>query len=171
MRVRKQYRHPPGLSWDQESLQGDAYPSYGWGVNVVEVALDPVTYEMTTTGIWSVFDVGVPMDERIVSGQVSGGVIQALGYGALEKCEVKNGRFYQHTMADYTIPTSMDFPKVENTFVENPYPYGPFGAKGAGELVFDAAAPAYADAVGHLLGKRINEIPVTPEKVMEVLKR
>ena len=171
VRVRKQYRHPPGLSWDQESLQGDAYPSYGWGVNVVEVALDPATYEMTTTGIWSVFDVGVPMDERIVSGQVSGGVIQALGYGALEKCEVKNGRFYQHTMADYTIPTSMDFPKVENTFVENPYPYGPFGAKGAGELVFDAAAPAYADAVGHLLGKRINEIPVTPEKVMEVLKR
>jgi CO/xanthine dehydrogenase Mo-binding subunit len=171
VRVRKQYRHPEGLTWDQATLQGDAYPTYGWGVNVIEVALDPVTYEITTTGIWSVFDVGVPMDELIMAGQVSGGVIQALGYGALEKCEVRDGRFFQHTMADYTIPTSMDFPSVQNAFVENPYVYGPFGAKGAGELVFDAAAPAYADAVGHLLGKKINEIPVTPEKVMEALKR
>jgi len=171
VRVRKQYRHPEGLTWNQATLQGDAYPSYGWGVNVVEVVLDPVTYEIETAGIWSVFDVGVPMDELIMSGQVSGGVIQALGYGALEKCEVKDGRFFQHTMADYTIPTSMDFPPVKNAFVENPYDYGPFGAKGAGELVFDAAAPAYADAVGHLLEKKINEIPVTPEKVMEALKR
>ena len=171
VRIRKQYHHPEGLTWDQATLQGDAYPSYGWGVNVVEVALDPVTYEITTTGIWSVFDVGIPMDELIMSGQASGGVIQALGYGALEKCEVKDGIFYQHTMADYTIPTSMDFPPVQNAFVENPYAYGPFGAKGAGELVFDAAAPAYVDAVGHLLGTKINEIPVTPERVMEALKR
>ncbi len=170
-RVRKQYRHPPGLSWDQATLQGDAYPSYSWGVNVVEVSLDPVTYEIRTEGIWSVFDVGVPIDERIVAGQVSGGVIQALGYASLEKCELEDGLFRQHTITDYMIPTAMDFPSVTNAFVENPYPYGPFGAKGAGELVFDAAAPAYADAVSHLLGTEIGEIPVTPERVMEALKR
>ncbi len=170
LRVRKQYQYPPGLSWDQATLQGDAYPSYSWGVNVVEVSLDPVTYEIRTEGIWSVFDVGIPIDERIMAGQVSGGVIQALGYAALEKCELEHGRFRQRTITDYMIPTAMDFPSVENNFVENPYPYGPFGAKGAGELVFDAAAPAYADAVGHLLGVAISEIPVTPERVMEALK-
>ena len=170
IRVRKQYRHPEGLTWDQDTLQGDAYPSYGWGVNVVEVAFDPVTYEVKTTGIWTVYDVGVPMDTRIVTGQAAGGGIQALGYAAMEVCEVVDGRFRQHTLTDYTIPTAMDFPSVACEFVENPYAYGPFGAKGAGELVFDAAAPAYADAVGHLIGRKIHEIPVTPEKIMEVLR-
>jgi len=170
-RTRKQYRHPEGLEWDQATLQGDAYPSYSWGVNVVEVALDPVTYEIETRHIWSVFDVGVPMDEKIMSGQVSGGVIQALGYAAIEKCEIENGRFRQHTMADYSIPTSMDFPETRNAFIENPYEFGPYGAKGAGEVVFDAAAPAYADAVGHLIGRKIYEIPVMPEKMMEALRK
>ncbi len=164
------YVHPPGLVWDQETMQGDAYPSYGWGINVVEVEMDPVTFEVKTTGIWTAFDVGVPMDETIMSGQVSGGVIQALGYASLERCEVLDGRFRQHTMADYVIPTTVDFPEVKNVFIENPYKYGPSGAKGAGELVFDAAAPAYADAVQQLTGRNIYEIPVTPEMVMGVLK-
>ncbi len=164
------YTHPSGLTWDQETLQGDAYPSYGWGTNVIEVEMDPVTYEVKTTGIWTAFDVGVPIDDAIMAGQVSGGVIQALGYASLEKCEVLSGRFRQHTMADYVIPTTMDFPEVKNVFIENPYTYGPSGAKGAGELVFDAAAPAYADAVQQLTNKNIYEIPVTPEMVMGVLK-
>lgn len=165
-----QYKHPEGLVWEQDTLQGDAYPAYGWGINVVEVEMDPITYEINTTGVWTVFDVGVPMDETIMAGQVSGGVIQALGYASIEKCEVVNGRFRQHTMADYVIPTTVDFPEIKNVFIDNPYRYGPSGAKGAGELVFDAAAPAYADAVQQLTGKNIYEIPVTPEMVMGVLK-
>ncbi len=167
----QRYRHPKGLTWNQETLQGDAYPTYGWGVNVVEVAMDPITFEIRVTGIWTAFDVGIPIDETIMAGQVSGGVIQALGYAAMEKCEVRDGRFYQRTMADYTIPTSVDFPKVETIFIENPYPYGPSGARGAGELVFDAAAPAYADAIQSLTGKNIYDIPVTPETIMGVLNR
>ncbi len=165
-----QYKHPEGLVWEQDTLQGDAYPAYGWGINVVEVEMDPITYEINTTGVWTVFDVGVPMDETIMAGQVSGGVIQALGYASIEKCEIVNGRFRQHTMADYVIPTTVDFPEIKNVFIDNPYRYGPSGAKGAGELVFDAAAPAYADAVQQLTGKNIYEIPVTPEMVMGVLK-
>ncbi len=162
------YVHPSEFKWNQDTLQGDAYPTYGWGINVVEVEMDKATCEVKTTGIWSVFDVGIPMDETIMSGQVSGGVIQGLGYASIEKCEIKDGRFSQHTMADYTIPTSVDFPEVKNKFIDNPYKYGPSGAKGAGELVFDAAAPAYADAVQQLTGKNIYDIPVTPEKIMGI---
>jgi CO/xanthine dehydrogenase Mo-binding subunit len=132
------------------------------------VEVDPVTFEVETKGIWAVHDVGVPIDERVMEGQVTGGVIQALGYGSLEKLELKDGRFYQNTMTDYMIPTSLDFPKVEGCFVENPYPYGPFGAKGAGELVFDSAAPAFSAAVEQAIGKPISKIPVTPEDIMEV---
>ena len=162
------YIHPSEYKWDQDTLQGDAYPTYGWGINVVEVEMDTVTYEVKTTGIWTVFDVGIPMDDTIMDGQVSGGVIQGLGYASIEKCEVLDGRFRQHTMADYVIPTSMDFPEIKNKFIDNPYKYGPSGAKGAGELVFDAAAPAYADAVQQLTGKNIYDIPVTPEMIMEL---
>ncbi len=162
------YIHPSEYKWDQDTLQGDAYPTYGWGINVVEVEMDTVTYEVKTTGIWTVFDVGIPMDDTIMDGQVSGGVIQGLGYASIEKCEVLDGRFRQHTMADYVIPTSMDFPEIKNRFIDNPYKYGPSGAKGAGELVFDAAAPAYADAVQQLTGKNIYDIPVTPEMIMEL---
>ncbi len=166
----QQYKHPEEFVWEQETLQGDAYPSYGWGINVVEVEYDPVSYEVKTTGIWAVWDVGVAIDETIMQGQSSGGVIQALGYASIEKCELKNGAFMQHTMADYTIPTSLDFPEVHTVFIDNPYKYGPSGAKGAGELVFDAAPPAYAEAVQNAIGKKIYDIPVTPEMIMEALK-
>lgn len=166
-----EYKHPEEFVWEQETLQGDAYPSYGWGINVIEVEIDPVTYEVKTTGIWAVWDIGVAIDETIMQGQSAGGIIQALGYASLEKCELKNGAFMQHTMADYTIPTSMDFPGVETAFIDNPYKYGPSGAKGAGELVFDAAPPAYAEAVQNAIGKRIYDIPVTPEMIMEALNK
>ncbi|WP_020611672.1 xanthine dehydrogenase family protein molybdopterin-binding subunit [Sediminispirochaeta bajacaliforniensis] len=168
--VSHRYAPPPGLEWNQDDLQGDAYPSFGWGINVVEVEVDPVTYEVSTKGIWSVFDVGTAIDERVVEGQAHGGIIQGLGYASLEKLEAVNGRFRQHTMADYVIPTSMDFPSIHNQLVDNPYPYGPFGAKGAGELVFDGAAPAYADAVQWAIDKPIDRIPVTPEYLMEVIE-
>ncbi len=165
-----QYQQPPGIEWNQDTLQGDAYPSFGWGINVVEVEVDPATYEVSTKGIWSIFDVGKAIDAKIVEGQAHGGIIQGLGYASLEKLETVEGRFRQNTMADYVIPTSMDFPSIDNQLVDNPYPYGPSGAKGAGELVFDGAAPAYADAIQHAIGKPVDQIPVTPEYLMEVME-
>ncbi|MCF7945582.1 MAG: xanthine dehydrogenase family protein molybdopterin-binding subunit [Spirochaetia bacterium] len=164
------YKHPEGYAWDQETMQGDAYPSYSWGICAVEVEVDPITYEVETKNIWAIHDIGKAIDETIVQGQVNGGVIQALGYGSLEKLELKNGRFYQNTLADYMIPTTMDFPAMKSDLVENPYEYGPFGAKGLGELVFDGAAAAYADAVEKAIGKQVKKIPVTPEYIMELMR-
>jgi CO/xanthine dehydrogenase Mo-binding subunit len=165
-----QYSPPPGIEWNQDTLQGDAYPSYGWGINVIEVEVDPVSYEVSTKGIWSVYDVGKAIDEKVLEGQAHGGIIQGLGYASLEKLESVEGRFRQRTMADYVIPTSMDFPSISNDLVDNPYAYGPSGAKGAGELVFDGAGPAYANAVQWAVGKPIDRIPVSPEYLMEVME-
>lgn len=166
--LRQAYQHPPGMEWDPELLVGDAYPSYGWGVNVVEASVDSDTGEIAVENIWTVYDVGVPIDSRIVEGQSQGGMIQALGYASLEKLEVRDGRFMQTTMADYTIPTSLDYPEVATEFVENPYPFGPFGAKGGGELVFDGAGPALAQAVEQAVGRRVHALPLTPEAVLEL---
>ncbi len=162
------YIPPEGCVWNQETLQGDAYPTYGWGICIVDVEVDPVTAEVETKGIWAVHDIGVAIDEMIIHGQVNGGVIQSLGYGSLEKLEYKDGKYYQNTLADYAIPTSMDFPMMSSQLVENPYENGPFGGKGAGELVFNGASAAFADAVQRAIGKDIHKIPVTPEYIMEV---
>ena len=168
--ITQEYTHPRHLTWDQETLTGDAYPAWGWGVNAVEVEVDPVTFEVETKNIWTIYDVGVLIDRLIVEGQAHGGMIQALGFAGLEKMEIVDGSFYQRSMADYMIPTSLDFPSVQTDFVQNPYAFGPFGAKGGGELVFDGGAPAYAAAVQQATGIQISEIPVTPEKLMELWK-
>ena len=167
--VVQDYEPPQGLvEWDQDALKGDAYPAYSWGVNIVEVEVDPLTCEVDTKGIWGVYDVGVPIDRQIVEGQINGGMIQALGYSHLEKLECRDGRFRQATMADYIIPTSMDFPSTSSDIFDNPFEYGAFGAKGAGEMVFDGAAPAFTAAVSQAVDAVIDEIPVLPETLMEL---
>lgn len=160
------YEHPEGYPWDQNTFQGYAYLGYGWGVCAVEVEVDPCTAEITTKGIWSSHDAGHLIDERIVHGQVNGGVLQGLGWGSFEVMENRDGHFRQTSMSDYIVPTSMDYPKQGVYFVENPYEWGPFGAKGMGELVFNGSAAAYIDAVSRAIGKRISRIPLPTEEVM-----
>jgi CO/xanthine dehydrogenase Mo-binding subunit len=169
IQVVKKYKHPSRIQWDDKKFYGDAYPAYSWGVNVVEVEIDPITLAVDVMGIWTVFDVGVAIDARIVQGQIEGGVLQGLGYGGMEVMERHNGRIKQGNLTDYIIPTSMDFSKVHTKLVNNPYENGPFGAKGAGELTLVGAAPAYAAAVSKALGAQITRIPITPEYLMELI--
>ena len=168
--VKKRYQMPEGVEWDQASMQGDAYPTYGWGVCVVEVEVDTATYEVDVRHVWTVHEVGKAIDEKVVNGQAIGGVSQALGWGCLEKMEHKGGLFLQKTMADYMIPTSMEFPETESMLIDNPYPFGPFGAKGAGELVFNGAAAALLSAVEYAVGRSFYRIPLTGEAIMETLQ-
>ena len=165
-----EYEHPDGYPWDQDTFRGDAYLGYGWGVACVEVEVDRLTNEVKTVGIWSSHEIGKAIDELIVHGQINGGILQSLGYGAMEKLEVKNGHFRQKSMSDYVIPTSMDFPKQFYHIQENPYPWGPYGAKGMGELVFNGASAAYVDAVERALNTRFTSIPIPTEDIEEAMK-
>ncbi len=76
--IEKNYRQPEEITWDQEKFKGDAYPDYSWGMNAIEVSVDPFTYEVTVEGIWGVFDFGVPIDSAIVKGQIEGGIAQGV---------------------------------------------------------------------------------------------
>lgn len=169
--VEEEYIHPDGFPWDQSTFQGDAYIGYGWGACVIEVEVDPLTTEVNTKGIWSSHDVGVAIDELLVHGQINGGIAQSLGYAAMEKLDFspKTG-FKQTGLSDYIIPTSMDFPSQVCTLVDNPYEFGPHGAKGMGELVFNGASAAYIDAVSRAVGREIRSIPVPPEILMEMMR-
>ena len=133
----------------------------------MEIEVDPDTYEIKVTGVWGVYDVGTPIDTKIVQGQIEGGVSQGLGYATIEVMQSSGGRLKQGTLTDYILPTSMDFPDTESRLVESYYQYGPYGAKCAGELPFIGVAPALASAVRHALGIPVRRVPVTPEYLME----
>lgn len=163
------YVGPSYIHWDEETMQGDAYPSYSWGVNVVEVEVCPVTYQVNVVKTWSTYDVGRVVDERIAVGQADGGLLQALGYGYLENMNCVDGKFKQRNLSDYIIPTTMDAPEMETVFIDNPFVYGADGAKGMGELTFVGGAPAVALAIENAIGKEITKIPATPEYIMEVM--
>jgi len=165
--VHKVYEQPGYIRWDQETFEGDAYPVYSWGTNVVEVEVDPVTCEIKVKGIWGVYDVGTAIDERIIQGQIEGGISQGLGYATIEVMNSKDGKILQDSITDYIIPCSMDFPGIESKLIDSYYEYGPYGAKCAGELPFIGAAPALASAVQKALNVQIKRIPVTPEYLME----
>lgn len=168
--ITEYYKHPTHLvDWDTNTLRGDAYPSYGLGINVVEVEIDKYTLEVKIVGVWAVFDCGYPIDEKIVEGQIKGGVAQALGWGALEKIVNKDGKFLQVKMSDYMIPTSLDLPEIKTYIMCKPYQYGPLGAKGIGEITFDGAASAYASAMENALKHHFTSIPILPENIAEVL--
>lgn len=162
------YVYPEGYRWDNDNLEGDAYTSYSWGVNAVEVEVDPITYESEIKGVWAVFDIGKSIDDRIVRGQIEGGIVQGLGFAGMEVLENLQGRFQQRSSRDYIIPTAVDIPKIESELMCEPYSGGPFGAKGVGELTLIGSPIAYALAVEDALNVRINSLPIKPEFLMEV---
>lgn len=167
--IEEHYVHPEMIPWDINTFSGDAYPTYSWGINVVEVEVDTLLAETKLLGVWGIFDVGIAIDEAIMKGQIEGGMLQGLGYASCEKMENDGGRIRQSSMTDYIIPTAKDTIPFVTELVDNPYEGGPFGAKGAGELTIIGSAPAYAEAVENAVGKSINFIPVTPEKLLEMI--
>ena len=166
--VTRTYRHPDYIDWNNDTFQGDAYPTYSWGANVAEVEIDPVTYEIDVKKISAVYDVGLPIDETALRGQMQGGIVQGIGWATIEVMKTDEGRLIQKNLTDYKVPTSMDVPEVECDFINNPYEFGPFGAKCAGELPFVGSPPAVAAAVSNALGVPIRSIPITPEMLMEM---
>ncbi len=163
MEVEVEYEQPGFVEWDQERFAGDAYPAFSWGVNIVEIQVDTLTYEIRPLSVWAVYDIGEAIDERVVAGQVHGGLTQGLGYATCESLEMGPRGFAQASMTDYVIPGPLDVPEINVELVSNPFPYGPYGAKGAGEIPFTGAAPALADAVECALGVTVSRIPMTPE--------
>lgn len=167
--IEKQYEQPEYIKYDESKFLGDAYPAYSWGVNVVEVEVDPITYQVKLLDTWAVYDVGKAIDERIVLGQADGGLAQGLGYGFLEVMNHKNGKIQNKNMTDYIIPTAMDMSNMHTFLYENPYAFGPYGAKGVGELTLIGGAAAVAKAIENAIGKNVYKIPVTPEYIMELI--
>jgi CO/xanthine dehydrogenase Mo-binding subunit len=163
--VTKQYERPAGMQWDDVLYRGDAYGSYGWACDVVEVEVDSVTWQVTPLKLTSVHEIGKAIHPMLALGQIEGGSVQGLGWALLEDVVMRDGRMINNTFTNYIVPTTLDTPAMDIVVLERPYAHGPFGAKGVGEMPIDGPAPAVVNALRHA-GFDLREIPATPEKLM-----
>jgi CO/xanthine dehydrogenase Mo-binding subunit len=165
LRVEKQHVPPQWLQWDETLYRGDAYATYAWGCNVAEVELDRDTYEVKPVRITAVSDIGRAIHPAMAQGQIEGGTAQGVGFGLIEQVVMKNGAMANSQLTNYMIPTTLDTPAMDVVIMENPFPEGPFGAKGLGELPIDGPAPALVNAI-RSLGFDVREVPATPELIL-----
>ena len=164
------YQHPQDLHWDDGTYQGDAYGAYAWAVYVAEVSVDTRTAEARVEDFVAVQEVGKVIHPVLAAGQIEGGVAQGIGFALYENIVWQEGRMANGQMTNYIMPTSMDVPNIRVYFEEIPYARGPAGAKGIGELPLDGTAPAIANAIAHATGADVRAVPMTPEKLMELLE-
>jgi len=165
------YEKPPGIEWDDKSYRGDAYGAFAWAAYVAEVEVDLRTCATRVIDFTAVQEVGKVLNPTLARGQVQGGVVQGIGWALMEECTWQDGAMANNQLTNYLIPTSDDVPSIRVAFIENPYPHGGGGgAKGLGELPIDGPAPAIVNAVAAATGADPRAIPVTPERLMELME-
>ena len=168
------YSPPPSAGRYRGAGVGPS-PAYSYSAAVVEVDVDPETGIYTVPKIWIAHDVGKCINPVLVVGQVEGSVYMGLGEAMMEEMAYRsdvNGNVVHKfpSLLEYKSPTTMEMPEVVTFLVEDPDPNGPFGAKEVGQGPLLPIPPAVANAIFDAVGVRVDEIPVTPEKVLKALK-
>src|SRR5258707_3107516 len=152
-------------------------PTYSYSAAVVEVEVNQVTGWVTVPRIWISHDIRRGLNSTLVRGQVEGGVYMGLGEALMEDQEFRRlPKKLSHALVhkypsilEYKSPTSLDMPDVITEMIEEPDPRGPFGAKEFGQGRLRPTMPAEANAANDALGVRIDEVPITPAKIMKAL--
>ncbi|MCM2255362.1 MAG: xanthine dehydrogenase family protein molybdopterin-binding subunit [Vicinamibacteria bacterium] len=168
--VTKQYEKPAEIHWDEERYKGDAYGTYAWGCDVVELEVDPVTREVRPLKLTAVQEIGKAIHPGHSRGQIEGGSAQGLGWALSEEVVMRDGKMANAQLTNYMMPTTKDTPEFDVAILEQAYRHGPFGAKGVGELPMDGPAPAVVNALRHA-GFDVREVPATPERLLKCASR
>lgn len=161
-----QYQRPPGGAWDDTVYKGVAYGTYAWANYLAEVEVDGLTGEVKVVDFLASQEIGRVLNPLLAHGQIEGGVVQAIGWALLEDCVWKDGHLTNGNMTNYVVPTAADVPPIQVRFQESPYAYGPWGAKGIGELPMDGPAPALLNAIAHATGIDLCALPASPERIV-----
>ncbi len=146
-------------------------PAYSYSACVVEVACDEETGAVEVERVWLAHDIGRAINPLLVEGQIEGSVHMALGEALMEEHAFREAMHRGPSMLDYKIPTVLEMPPVESILVETVDPEGPFGAKEVGQGPLLPVIPAVANAVHDALGVRIDEVPITPDKILKALRQ
>jgi 4-hydroxybenzoyl-CoA reductase subunit alpha len=170
------YTPPPSAAKYKGGGVGPS-PTYSYSASIVEVDVDPATGWVHVPRVWIAHDIGRALNPPLVRGQIEGSVYMALGEALMEEQTFRRlpprlSRALVHkfpSMLEYKSPTTLDMPEVFTELVEDPDPRGPFGAKEVGQGPLLPVMPALANAVYDAVGVRIDEVPITPEKVLKAL--
>jgi len=156
---------------DPKTGQGEKlYVAYTFVTQVIEVEVDTDTGIVQVLNVYTAADIGKAINPKNVEGQIEGGTVQGIGMALMEEQVIKEGITLNSDLTGYLIPTSMDTPRFVTRLVENEDSGGPFGAKGSGEPATIATTPAIANAIYDAIGVRIYDLPITPERILKVLK-
>lgn len=145
--------------------------AYSFGAQIAEVTVDPETGFVTVDRVIAAHDVGRAINPKIVEGQIDGQVFSGMSQVLYEEMVMEDGQALNPSRLDYKMPRSYEVPPVEHIIVETNDPFGPFGAKEVGEGPIVCTMQAIANAVANAIGAPINEMPITPWRVLRELSR
>src|SRR5216117_482851 len=144
-------------------------PCYSYSACVVELSVDEETGEIELHDVWIGHDLGRALNPLLAEGQVEGSIYMGIGEALMEEQVFRKGLHKQPSMLEYKSPTTLETPEIHTILVETDDPEGPFGAKEVGQGPLLPVIPAIANAIHHALGIRIDEVPITPDKILKAL--
>jgi len=161
----------PKGKFDDTVGQGFAYPAYSYIAVVSEVEVDTWTGQVKVLKVWPALAAGRIINPQQVEGQVEGAVVQGMGYVLMEQLVFdERGRILNPDLTDYVIPTIRDIPEIAKPiYVEDVFKYGPFGAKGVGEMALIPMPATLSNAVANALGVNVTRLPLTSENILKLL--
>jgi 4-hydroxybenzoyl-CoA reductase subunit alpha len=145
-------------------------PAYSYTASIVELDCDPETGVVDVDRVWIAHDIGKPINLVSVEGQVVGSVYMALGEALFEEQVFRRGYLKNPSILEYRSPTFLEMPEVETFLVETDDPEGPFGAKEVGQGPLLPVIPAVANAIFDAVGVRVDEVPISPDKIVKALQ-
>ncbi len=163
---------PPKLGGSFKGATVGTSPAFGCSAQVAEVSVDLETGEVTVDNITGAHDCGFAINRTQVEGQMQGSMMMGMGEALMEQIIYNDkGRIMNANLAEYKIPTSLDMPNLDTIIIESDEPNGPYGAKEVGEGAIMPVIPSILNAIYDATGVRIDELPVTPERIMSALKK
>jgi 4-hydroxybenzoyl-CoA reductase alpha subunit len=145
-------------------------PCYSYSACVVELTVDEETAEVELHDVWVAHDIGRALNPLLVEGQVEGSIYMGIGEALMEEQAFRKGLHKFPSMLEYKSPTTLETPEIHTILVETDDPEGPFGAKEAGQGPLLPVIPAIANAIYDAVGVRIDEVPITPDKILKALE-
>jgi CO/xanthine dehydrogenase Mo-binding subunit len=165
------YRPRPTTAMDEQTGESDPNITYGYVAQSADVEVDTETGHIRVLKLVCADDVGKAVNPQQVVGQIEGGVVQGLGWTNLENFVSRKGEVLTSHFSTYLIPSVLDIPDhLESVIVENPDPHGALGIRGMAEMPLLIVAPAVVAAIHDATGVWINDVPVTPERLLNALQ-
>lgn len=149
--------------------QSKTHAFQSWGAHFCEVKIDPLLPRVQVTRVVSVMNCGRVVTPKPARSQIIGGVVMGIGMALTEETsyDPATGLPVIRNLADYHVPTNADVPEIDVSFVGEPdFTFNPIGARGMGEIGVTGIAAAIANAVYHATGKRVRDLPITPDKLI-----